>query len=135
MIVASVNAIITDLLNKANIEGGFPTSLVSTEQGLLVATAGEELQLENTLAALTAMFDDVVERSRTYVGLEDVDELAVRDRKAGRLIVRPLRTNAQMRLFLVVVVPLNKPWRRTTNQLCRALQRELEQWEALHGYD
>lgn len=114
----------TRLLQSSNTEGGFPTSLVCTDQGLLIASAGEEAPCE-ILAALAAMFDDVVARARRDIGLEAVDEVTLRDLQRGAYVVRVLDPLDDARLFLVVHVPNAMPWRRTTNRLCSRLNHEL----------
>lgn len=117
---------ITELLERANAQGSFPLSLVSTHQGLLVASAGEPL-LQTHIAALTALFDDVVRRSVRDLSLADIDELTIRDGQLGRLVVRPLDTESS-RMFLVVRVPRTRPWRRVTNQLVRDIQARFASW-------
>ncbi|MBX2804066.1 MAG: hypothetical protein KTR31_40695 [Myxococcales bacterium] len=115
---------IVEILTEANEEGGFPLSLVSTDQGLLVACAGDEPLLDENIAALTALFDDVVRRSRRDLTLTAIDELTIRDSEVGRLVVRPLKTTTP-RMFLVVRVPRSRPWRRVSNQLVRDLEARL----------
>lgn len=129
---------ITALLAAANREGAFPMSLVCTDQGLLVAAAGE-VALGDDLAALASIFDDVVTRARRDLAMPSVDELALRDPAVGRLVLRPLAMADGGRMFLVVQVPAAAPWRRTTNRLCAQLQAELAglgapaPLEAAHG--
>ena len=115
----------TRLLHTANAEGGFPTSLVCTDQGLLVASAGEVEPCE-ILAVLAAMFDDVVARARRDIGLDHVDEVTLRDLHRGAYVLRILHPLHEVRLFLVVHVPHALPWRRTTNRLCSRLNHELQ---------
>jgi hypothetical protein len=114
---------VTSLLRQANQEGGFSTSLVCTDQGLLVAAAGEG-GLDDR-AALASLLDDVLLRARRDLGFDSVDELAIRDRSLGHLVLRTLPTQSEERMFLVVQVPPNSPWRRTTNRLCSRLVNEL----------
>ncbi len=114
---------IHELLAHANEQGRFPLSLVSTHQGLLVASAGEPL-LQTHIAALTALFDDVVRRSERDLVLANIDELTIRDGQLGRIVIRPLEVG-HARMFLVVRVPRTRPWRRITNQLVRDLQIRL----------
>lgn len=114
---------ITALLRTANADGRFLMSLVCTEQGLLVAAAGDG-ELEDR-AALAALFDDVVLRARRDLGFLGVEELTIRDRQFGHLVLRPLPDHASGRMFLVVQVPPQLPWRRTTNRLTTRLVAEL----------
>ncbi|MCA9569016.1 MAG: hypothetical protein KC656_14300 [Myxococcales bacterium] len=109
------------LLVEAHDEGGFVLSVLSTQQGLPVASVGHRPDLVDTLAALTALFDDVVVRAQRDVGLARVDEVALRDEDRGSVVVRPICEVDGTRLFLVVEVPARRPWRRVTNRLCRAI--------------
>ncbi len=115
---------ITTLLAAGNDDGRFPMSLVCTDQGLLIAAAGDPSPCDD-LAALASLFDDVVARAGRDLGMRAVDELAVRDDAVGRLVIRPLLLSSEARMFLVVQVPPGMTWRRTTNRTCLALQREL----------
>lgn len=117
---------ITGLLKATNMLDGFPWSLVCTESGLLVASSGDEAASE-IAAGLTSLFDDILLRASRDLGFGGVDEFTILDPKAGRFVVRPLIEGANRdRLFLVVLVPRSKTWRRATNQLSKRLIPLLE---------
>jgi len=107
------------LLAAMNREGTYPASLVCTDDGLLIAAAGKALEDEE-VAGFTALFDDVVHRAQRDLDFEDIDEVALRDGKRGRLVIRPVYA-ASRRFFLVVRVPARSSWRRHTNRLCAQL--------------
>jgi hypothetical protein len=116
-----VEAEVTALLAGMNAMGGYQLSLVCTDQGLLVASAGESVRSE-VAAGLTSLFDDIVVRAVRDLGVADVDELTLSDAKVGRFVVRPLHTEGNdRRLFLVVQVPRDASWRRNTNIVARKL--------------
>jgi predicted regulator of Ras-like GTPase activity (Roadblock/LC7/MglB family) len=115
---------VTNLLAAGNADGGFPMSLVCTEQGLLIAAAGDPAPCE-ILAALASILDDVMQRAARDLGMGAVDELTIKDAARGRFVLRPLPPTARARLFLVVQVPATLPWRRATNRLAARLQAEL----------
>lgn len=119
-----LEARLTTILGEGNHEGGFPVSLVCTDGGLLVAAAGTG-GVEDDLAALASIFDDVVARAARDLAMSAVDELALRDPRVGRYVVRPLGGGGATRMFLVVHVPRGASWRRTTNRLCLRLEGEL----------
>lgn len=121
-----VEAEVTALLAGMNAMGGYQLSLVCTDQGLLVASAGETLRSE-VAAGLTSLFDDIVVRAVRDLGVADVDELTLSDAKVGRFVVRPLHTEgSDRRLFLVVQVPRDASWRRNTNIVARKLVKILK---------
>jgi hypothetical protein len=111
---------VTRLLSSLNARGGYPMSLVCTDSGLLVASAGE-LARSEVIAGLTSLFEDIVARADRDLGLADIDELSLSDAEVGRFIVRPLARDHDPRLFLVVQVPRERTWRRNTNQAARDL--------------
>ncbi|MEZ4385204.1 MAG: hypothetical protein R3A79_28005 [Nannocystaceae bacterium] len=116
-----VEAEVTALLAGMNAMGGYQLSLVCTDQGLLVASAGETVRSE-IAAGLTSLFDDIVVRAVRDLGVADVDELTLSDAKEGRFVVRPLQTEgSDRRLFLVAQVPRDASWRRNTNIVARKL--------------
>jgi hypothetical protein len=126
----ALEAQITALLAGMNALGGYPMSLVCTDQGLLLAAAGEPLRSE-IVAALTSLFDDIVVRAGRDLELSAVDEISVSDASKGHLVVRPLTCiQGQVRLFLVVQVPRLATWRRNTNLVARKLLAILRPWLA-----
>ncbi|MEZ4316261.1 MAG: hypothetical protein R3F61_02105 [Myxococcota bacterium] len=111
---------VTTLLEATNTVGGYVSSLVCTDSGLVVASAGETAAAENT-AAVASLFDDVLQRARRDLGFEDVDEVTLDDPTRGRTVIRPLPLEGHTKLFLVVLVPRQATWRRNTNQLIKQL--------------
>jgi hypothetical protein len=117
----AIESRLTGLLAEMNARGGYPLSLVCTDQGLLLASAGESLRSEIT-AGITSLFDHIVARAARDLGLRGVDELTLSDAHAGRTVIRPLtHPGGQVRLFLVVQVPRGGSWRRNTNLVVREL--------------
>jgi hypothetical protein len=115
-----IEAQVTALLAGMNAMGGYQLSLVCTDQGLLVASAGELVRSE-IAAGLTSLFDEIVGRAGRDLALTQIDELTLSDAGAGRFVIRPLNSGASPRLFLVVQVPRDASWRRNTNLVARKL--------------
>jgi hypothetical protein len=122
-----VESQLTALLGGMNSRGGYPLSLVCTDQGLLVAAAGEHAR-SDVAAGLTSLFDDIVNRAVRDLGLAGVDELTLAAPDAGRVVIRPLARDCVPRLFLVVFVPGGRTWRRHTNLITRKLLALLSPW-------
>lgn len=108
------------LLRQLADEAGYSVALVCTDEGLLVASADDDLDSEE-LAGLTGLFDDIVTRAQRDLSMQRVDEVTMLDPGRGRLVVRPLAMQGPQRFFLVVRVPHRSTWRRNTNRLGRAL--------------
>lgn len=115
---------ITQLLSSMNLLGGYPLSLVCTDQGLLIATAGEPLRSE-ILAGLTSLFDHIMTRAVRDLDFERVDEVTLTDRES-RFIVRPVPVGGETRLFLVLQAPTKATWRSHTNSLLKRLTQLLQ---------
>lgn len=115
---------VTSLLHATNTLGGYPLSLVCTEEGLLIASSGGGLDTDE-VAAFTSLFDEIVRRAVTYLGFASVDEVTLLDPGRGRYVIRPLQLAGSPRMFLVVQMDPKLTWRRNTNQLCAALVRIL----------
>ncbi|MCB9761487.1 MAG: hypothetical protein H6739_16710 [Alphaproteobacteria bacterium] len=113
------------LLEGVNLIGGYPMSLVCTDQGLLVASSGEQVRSE-IVGGLTSLFNDIVSRAQRDLEFERVDELTLTNADAMRYVIRPLPISSDPRLFLVVQVPKNKSWRQHTNLLVKRLVAQLE---------
>lgn len=111
---------ITQRLLKLTEKHGYFEALVCTDEGLLVASAGDHNAGEE-LAGITSLFDDIVMRSERDLGFRRVDEVTLLDPGRGRLVFRPLQLNENQRFFLVVRLPTKSTWRRNTNYLCRDL--------------
>lgn len=120
---------LSQVLADAVEEGSFDVGVVATDQGLVLASTGGSDEIRDVLGALTGVFDDVVSRVRRDAGLLAVDEVAVRDRTFGRIVVRPAGQHDDLRIFVVVRVPRGLPWRRVTNRLCKEVEEELAQRE------
>jgi hypothetical protein len=73
-----VEAQVTASLRAMNAAGGYPMSLVCTDRGLLIASAGEIVRSE-VIAGLTSLFDDIAVRAARDLGLADIDELSLSD--------------------------------------------------------
>lgn len=121
---------ISGLLAEVNRDADYPLSLVCTDQGLLVASAGDHLS-STELAGLTSLFDDIVMRARRDLGSSWVDEVTLLEPDRGRMVVRPLPVQVGARFFLVLQVPPRARWRRNSNRLIRVLTGWLD--AALEG--
>lgn len=106
---------VTHVLEGMNALGGYLRSLVCTEDGLLVAHAGDGVGEGQHLAAFTSLFDTVVERATRDLGMAGVDEVTLLDSADHRLVIRPLPIAGKPRMFLVVWMDKNTTWRRNTN--------------------
>ena len=110
----------TALLAGMNAMGDYAMSLICTEQGLLVASAGEAERSE-IAAGLTSLCNDILVRAVRDLSFTRVDEITLVDANLGRFVIRPLPNSRGPRLYLVVQVPRQRSWRRNTSLITRKL--------------
>lgn len=119
---------ISRLLNDVCRAGGLTRALVCTHEGLLVANAEEpDTSVQERLAALTALFADIVTRARRDLHMDAVDEVTLLDANRGRVVIRPLGEKARLQMFMVVDLPRAASWRRTTNALVSSINEILDE--------
>jgi hypothetical protein len=112
---------VTAVLEGMNTLGGYLSSLVCTDDGLLVAVAGSGSVADEHLAAFASLFDTVLVRARQDLGFAGVDEVTLLDSTGLRLVIRPIPVKGSPRMFLVVRVERSASWRRNTTQACARL--------------
>ena len=121
-----------DELKATNLIGGYHGSIVCTDHGLLVASAGD-IPSDEALAGFASLFDEIVVRAGRDLGLRSPDEVTLLDRDDGRLVIRPLlfpasdsdseSAHAQAtRMFLVLWMDADATWRRNTSRLITRIQ-------------
>lgn len=125
---------LTTLLAGTNALAGYPLSLVCTEQGLLIASSGEEVTAE-IAAGLTSLFNDIVIRADRDLGMEQVDELTLLDGGDRRIVIRPLPLHSDPRLYLVIAAPKKASWRQNTNTLTKRVSKLVAPLYAAEGSD
>lgn len=108
--------------------GGLSRALVCTHEGLLVASAGDDVGgVQERLAALTSLFADIVARAERDLSMGAVDEVTLLDGRRGRVVIRPLWSRMGVAMFLVVELPRAAVWRRCTGALALDLRRVLDE--------
>ncbi len=119
---------IDDELKATITVGGYHGSIVCTDQGLLVASAGD-IPSDEALAGFASLFDEIVARGSRHLGLGAIDEATVLDREAGRIVIRPVFAQGENdrkghRVFVVLWMDADATWRRNATRLIVRL-REL----------
>ncbi len=112
----------TAVLAELNQRGGYLLSLVCTEQGLLIASAGD-LERSEVAAGLTSLLNDIALRAMRDFSVDEVDEMTILSGTSGRFIVRALAQGFTPRIFLVIHAPHRATWRRLSTAAARKLTR------------
>ena len=116
MAVYSLEDKVTALLQVANQHAGFELSLVCTDQGLLIALAGDPEAAE-IVAGVTSLFSDMVVRAVRDLSFNRLDEVTLLDPKRGRIVIRPVPGESSTTFFLVIRAKATVTWRKTTSEL------------------
>ena len=113
-----------EILKEMNAEGGFTRTVLSTSEGLLIASA--PVSSDNELAsAMVAMLQQVSAETQDHLGLAPVDEVTIRTQEQSYLVCRTIPSGKDW-VSLCALVPPGKSYRRATNRAVRKIQNKIE---------
>lgn len=107
-------------MNKA---GGFQVSVLSSMEGLPIATVPASYS-SDLLAAMVALLQKVSNDAQGQLGMAQVDEMIICDHDRVRLVCRYLTIGGE-KLILAALVPPNRPYRQATNRAIRRIEELL----------
>jgi len=108
------------ILREMNHAGGFKAAVLSTTEGLSLASAPAGYEDEIT-AAMAALLNEVARQAHRQLNLAQVDELSLVDDDRIRLACRYFSVDGQD-LVLAVLTPPDHYYRRLTNRAIKALR-------------
>jgi predicted regulator of Ras-like GTPase activity (Roadblock/LC7/MglB family) len=111
------------LLREMNKQGGFLAATLSDMQGLCIAAAADVNYDLDVQSAVAALIQKAARQLQSQLGMEQPDEITVRDMDGTRLVSRPFKANGQ-ELLLSVLISDRQCYRRLTSQAIRNIQRE-----------
>ncbi len=112
-----------NVLSRTVREEGFVASVLTTPEGLPLSSAlREDRSLSDILAAVAPVLEQAARRTSTRSGLEEADEVVIRGADRTRLVCRFFVVDGQA-LTLASIVPKGVAYRRTMNQVIRAVQQ------------
>jgi len=115
---------LVEALDQMNAEEGFPVSVLTNSQGLLIASsASDEGQDPNKQSAVVAKVREVAHLVRSQLDMGVTDEITVNDENGKRLVCRPISVNGHDLILAVVVSSRGKAYRRATNNAIRGIRR------------
>jgi len=109
------------ILQEMNRAGDFKAAVLSTTEGLSLASAPAGYEDEMT-AAMVALLNKVAGRARRQLNLAQVDELSLVGDDRTRLACRYFSVVGQD-LVLAVLIPPDRCYRRLTNRAIREIRR------------
>lgn len=113
------------LLADMNQAGGFPITVLTDQQGLLVASAAAPGQDAETQSAVVALAQKTASQVRDQLGLAQMDEISMYDAAGRRLVCRPFDADGHDIILAVLVPDKRQSYRRLTNKTINAIRRAL----------
>ncbi len=115
---------LTQTLDQMNAEAGFPLSVLTNSQGLLIAaSASEEGQDPNKQSAIVAKVRETAQLVHSQLDMGVTDEISVYDEDGRRLVCRPMSLNGHDLILAVVVPTRGQSYRRATNNAISGIRR------------
>jgi predicted regulator of Ras-like GTPase activity (Roadblock/LC7/MglB family) len=114
---------LAQIVCQLNLEGGFQTSVLTSEDGLAIAAYPVDRD-NDTTAAIVALLQRVSNDAKVLLDMSDLDEVAICDRNRIRLVCRyiPFKDS---RLILAVIVLPDHPYRHLTNRAVKQIEQLL----------
>lgn len=109
------------ILHDLNSQGGFPISVLTDRDGLLLASACTPDWDSEKQAAVVAVIQRAAQQTEG-VEMGRADEVTVRDDLGRRLVCRPFAVVDRV-LILGVLAANGRAYRRATNEAVRAIRR------------
>jgi predicted regulator of Ras-like GTPase activity (Roadblock/LC7/MglB family) len=109
------------ILREMNHAGGFKAAVLSTTEGLPLASAPVGYE-DEIAAAMVALLNEVARQTHRQLNLAQVDELSLVGDDRIRLACRYFSVDGQD-LVLAVLTPPNHYYRRLTNRAIREIRR------------
>ena len=112
------------LLSNMNEAGGYPISVLTDRQGFPLAAAAAPGEDPETQAAVVALVQKTAAQVSQQLGMAQTDEISLYDTNGRRLVCRPFSANSHEMILAVVVPDKHQSYRRLTNTVLNAIQRQ-----------
>ncbi len=103
-----------EILSTMNEEGGFVVSVLTSSEGLPIATSPADYS-SDLAAAMVALLQRASNDAQGQLGMAEVDEVTIRDQKRVRLVCRYF-TAGKEKLIMAAIVPPGRYYRYVTNR-------------------
>lgn len=117
---------INRILEEAQREGGFFTSLISTYEGLCLAAVDFNGN-NDSIAAIASRIHEIVKQSEKDLGLLNVNEIILRDGNKVQLVEREFCIGEHKFVF-AVMAPVNRSFRLIMNRAIKKIVPPLSQF-------
>ena len=114
---------VEQILHDMNEAGAFQVSLLTSTEGLPIATVPATYDSDLT-AAMVALIQRASNDAQSQLGMAEVDEVTICAHDSMRLVCRYVVIRGE-RLILAAMVPPDHSYRRVTNQAVKRIKRLL----------
>lgn len=99
-------SILADILEEMNKEGGFSASILTLDDGRLMASATSPKTPRDVVAAMSGYVTSTVERMRNELELGELKDISVRC-TAGKAVIRKIAGKEMQSLLIAAIMPRN----------------------------
>lgn len=112
-----------EILEEMNRSGKFRVSVLSSTEGLPIATAPQSYD-SDLASTMVALLQQVSSDAQSQLGMAPIDEVTIRDHENLRLVCRRVVAGGE-ELILAALVPPNTYYRRVTNRAVKQIKESL----------
>lgn len=114
---------LNQLLSSMNEEAKFPISVLTDQQGLVIASAANDGIDAERQSAVVAFIQKAATHVSRQLGMAKTDEISLFDTNGQRLICRPFNVNGFEMILATIVPDRDHSYRRATNHAVGEIRR------------
>jgi hypothetical protein len=116
------NSTLTKFLCSLCDSSNFEQLILTDEQGLLIASSGNNQEQSENQAAILSMIKTFMARMNDQMNLSLTSEFILRDANGKKLVVRPFYANKTELIISALIPDDHTPYKRTFNSAIRSIQ-------------
>jgi predicted regulator of Ras-like GTPase activity (Roadblock/LC7/MglB family) len=115
------------LISAMNAEAGFPITVLTDKQGLVLAASSQAGMNAARQSAVVAKIRGAADLVARQLDMGEMDEISLFDEDGQRLVCRPIAMRGEDLILAVMVPNRGQAYRRSTNKAITAIRRR---WQA-----
>ena len=118
------------LISAMNAEAGFPITVLTDKQGLVLAASSQAGMNAARQSAVVAKIRGAADLVARQLDMGVMDEISLFDEDGQRLVCRPIAMRGEDLILAVMVPTRGQAYRRSTNKAITAIRRT---WQSRNG--
>jgi predicted regulator of Ras-like GTPase activity (Roadblock/LC7/MglB family) len=118
------------LISAMNAEAGFPITVLTDKQGLVLAASSQAGMSATRQSAVVAKIRGAADLVAKQLDMGVMDEISLFDEDGQRLVCRPIAMRGEDLILAVMVPNRGQAYRRSTNKAITAIRRS---WQSRNG--